>query len=231
MIQCTSSPTPLSSSESLSLVQGDPLGPDDSTQYRSIVGALQYLTLTMPDISFSINKVCQFLHAPTTSHWTAVKRILRYIKGNLKTGLTFRRSSSVLLSAFSDADWADRKSTGGFAVFFGPNLISWSARKQATVSRLSTEAEYKAVANATAELIWVEALLKELGVKLKQKPCFWCDNLGATYYQLTLFFMLGQSILRLTFTFFVKKLQTNSWTSGSFQPKISLQMASQRLSL
>ena len=167
------------------MVQGDPLGPDDSTQYRIIVGALQYLTLTRPDISFSVNKVCQFLHAPTTSHWTAVKRILRYIKGTLNIGLTFRRSSSTLLSAFSDADWAgcpdDRKSTGGFAMFFGPNLISWKARKQATVSRSSTEAEYKAVADATTEIIWVEELLRELGVKLKQRPCLWCDNLGATY--------------------------------------------------
>jgi histone deacetylase 1/2 len=185
MLQCTTAPTPLSSSETLSLVQGDPLGPEDSTQYRSIVGALQYLTLTRPDISFSVNKVCQFLHAPTTSHWSAVKRILRYIRGTLKVGLTFRRSSSLLLSAFSDADWAgcpdDRKSTGGFAVFVGPNLISWSARKQATVSRSSTEAEYKAIADATTELIWVEALLKELGIKLRQRPCLWCDNLGATY--------------------------------------------------
>jgi histone deacetylase 1/2 len=175
----------LSSSETLSLVQGDPLGPEDSTQYRSIVGALQYLTLTRPDISFSVNKVCQFLHAPTTSHWSAVKRILRYIRGTLKVGLTFRRSSSLLLSAFSDADWAgcpdDRKSTGGFAVFVGPNLISWSARKQATVSRSSTEVEYKAIADATTELIWVEALLKELGIRLRQRPCIWCDNLGATY--------------------------------------------------
>jgi histone deacetylase 1/2 len=185
MLQCTTAPTPLSSSETLSLVQGDPLGPEDSTQYRSIVGALQYLTLTRPDISFSVNKVCQFLHAPTTSHWSAVKRILRYIRGTLKVGLTFRRSSSLLLSAFSDADWAgcpdDRKSTGGFAVFVGPNLVSWSARKQATVSRSSTEAEYKAIADATTELIWVEALLKELGIRLRQRPCIWCDNLGATY--------------------------------------------------
>jgi histone deacetylase 1/2 len=185
MKDCTTTPTPLSSTEKLSLTDGSPLGANDITKYRSIVGALQYLTLTRPDISFSVNKVCQYLHAPTTAHWTAAKRILRYVQGTIHVGLTFQRSSSSLLSAFSDADWAgcldDRRSIGGFAIFLGPNLVSWSARKQATVSRSSTEAEYKSLANATTELIWVEAILKELGVSLKVKPCLWCDNLGANY--------------------------------------------------
>jgi histone deacetylase 1/2 len=151
---CKSAPTPLSSTEKLSITDGDPLGQEDSTRYRSIVGALQYLTLTRPDIAFSVNKVCQFLHAPTSVHWTAVKRIFRYLKDTASLGLTFTKSSSTLVSAFSDADWAgcldDRRSTGGFPVFFGSNLISWCAKKQVTVSRSSTEAEYKALTNATA---------------------------------------------------------------------------------
>jgi histone deacetylase 1/2 len=160
-----------------------------------------------------VNKVCQYLHAPTTAHWTAAKRILRYVKDTLKLGITFTQSSSTFLSAFSDADWAgcldDRRSTGGFAIFVGPNLVSWSARKQATVSRSSTEAEYKALANATAEMIWIEALLAELGVKLKEKPSLWCDNLGATYLSANPIFHARTKHIEIDFHFVRERVANN----------------------
>jgi hypothetical protein len=133
MSNCKPVAIPLSTSEKLSLHEGTPLGTSDATNYRSIVGALQYLTLTRPDIAFPVNKVCQFLHAPTTIYCAAVKRILRYIKHTTKLGLKIQKSESTLVSAFSYAYWTgsvdDRRSTGCFAVFLGSNLISWCARK------------------------------------------------------------------------------------------------------
>ena len=97
-----------------------------------------------------------------------MKRILRYVCGTIDFGLKIGKFNSMMAGALSDADWAccvdDRRSTGGFVVFLGGNLVSWTARKQATVSRSSIEAEYKALANATAEMMWVQKLLIELRI-------------------------------------------------------------------
>ncbi|KAJ0542271.1 putative RNA-directed DNA polymerase [Helianthus annuus] len=186
--------SPCTTSAMLSVGDSDPF--DDPVKYRQLVGALQYVTLTRPDITFAVNKVCQFMHSPTVNHWAAVKRILRYLLGTVDHTLLFSQSSTTVLhaytdaafnslSAFSDADWAgcpdDRRSTGGYAIYLGSNLVSWSARKQKTVSRSSTESEYKALADAVAELTWLETLLRELRVPIRSSPNLWCDNLGATY--------------------------------------------------
>jgi hypothetical protein len=106
MQNCKMVCTPLVAAEKLSACDGNPLSVDDATTYRSVVGALQYLTLTQPDIFFSVNKVCQFLHAPTSIHWSAVKQILCYLHGTRGLGVLFHNSSSLLLSVFSDVDWA-----------------------------------------------------------------------------------------------------------------------------
>ncbi|XP_019175783.1 PREDICTED: uncharacterized protein LOC109171107 [Ipomoea nil] len=101
----------------------------DPTQYRSLAGAHQYLTVTRPDLSYDVNLLCQHMHAPTTTDWASLKRVLQYVKGTLNLGLRISRSTSMDIHAYSDSDWAgdpnDRKSTNGFAVFLGSNLISW----------------------------------------------------------------------------------------------------------
>lgn len=174
-------PTPMTSNLKLSKDKDEPI--ENVTQYRSIVGGLQYATICRPDICFSVNKVCQYMQAPINEHWRAVKRILRYLRGTTHYVLRLESCKDIILQAYSDLDWAndvdDRRSTTGYCVYLGSNPISWCTKKQSTVSRSSTEAEYRAIANATVEITWTDALLGELGLELKQKSTIWVDNLSA----------------------------------------------------
>lgn len=154
---------------------------------RSIVGALQYITITRPELAYSVNRVCQFMQNPLESHWIAVKRILRYLNGTLDTGLVLKpcQSSSLCLQGYCDADWAsdidDRRSTSGYCVFPGQNLISWQSKKQHTVSRSSTEAEYRSLAQVVAEISWISSLLDKLKSPPSRIPIIWCDNLSTVH--------------------------------------------------
>ncbi|KAM2715182.1 hypothetical protein EV2_044820 [Malus domestica] len=106
----------------------------DPSSYRSIVGSLQYLTFTRPDIAFAVNTVCQHMHSPTEVHFGAVKRILRYLHGTMQHGIVYSSQSQMHLTAFSDSDWAvdlnTRRSVTGYIVFLGENPISWQSEKQ-----------------------------------------------------------------------------------------------------
>jgi hypothetical protein len=154
MTSCKPVDTPISTSKVTILP--DPLF-SDPTCFCQIIGALQYLTLTRPDICFTVNRVYQFMYAPTYSHWGAVKRIMRYLCSTTTYGFHITRSSSFALHGFTDADWAgsidDHKSTSGYLVFFGQTPISWKSSKQRIFAQSSTEAEYKALVDGTTEVI------------------------------------------------------------------------------
>ncbi|GKC61406.1 retrovirus-related pol polyprotein from transposon TNT 1-94 [Tanacetum coccineum] len=127
----------------------------------------------------------QFMHAPTQLHLQALKRELRYFKGTIHHGLFLNRKSAITLTAFSNSNWGGIKdngrSTTAYILYLGSNNISWRSARQKSVSRSSTKAEYKALANASAEMMWVQNLLHELGISLHETPTLFCDNTGATY--------------------------------------------------
>jgi histone deacetylase 1/2 len=142
----------------------------DPSQYRSTVGALQYATLTRPDITL-ITKFVNLWHIHLDHIGKLSKEFLRYLKGTVSHGLLLRPSPSsppFSLRAYSDVDWAtdqdDRRSTSGSCIYFGSNLISWGSKKQHLVARSSTEAEYRSMTNTTAELFWIQSLLQEMHV-------------------------------------------------------------------
>ncbi|KAJ0925237.1 putative RNA-directed DNA polymerase [Helianthus annuus] len=157
----------------------------DPALYRSLAGALQYLTFTRPDLSYAVQQVCLFMHEPRDPHFAFMKRNIRYLQGTIDYGIRILRSASSDLVAYSDADWGgcpdSRRSTSGYCVFLGDNLISWSAKRQPTVSRSSAEAEYRGVANAVTETTWIQNLMFELHNPLTRASVVFCDNVSAVY--------------------------------------------------
>ncbi|XP_041995661.1 uncharacterized mitochondrial protein AtMg00810-like [Salvia splendens] len=174
--------TPLSAGEVL-VREGSPFR--DPSLYRSLVGVLQYLTITRPDLSYAINLVSQFLQSPTDDHFQALKRIIWYVKGTIHFGLSFTRRTDSSVIGYSDADWArcidTRRSTYGYSIFLGRNIVSWSAKKQPTVARSSCESEYRAMANTAVEIIWLSNLLHELQSSPSSRPQLLCDNKSAIF--------------------------------------------------
>nr|XP_020167574.1 uncharacterized mitochondrial protein AtMg00810-like [Aegilops tauschii subsp. strangulata] len=183
MQNCKAVATPVDTKAKLSALEGSPA--PDGPFYRSIMGALQYLTLARLDLQYAVQQVCLHMHAPRDTHRSLVNRILRYIHDTMAFGLTLTASPSTDLVAYSDADWAGcpdtRRSTSGYCVYLGPSLISWSSKRQNTVSRSSAEAEYRAVANAVAECSWLQQLLQELHHDVSHATLVYCENVSVVY--------------------------------------------------
>ena len=212
MIDARPVSTPMSPTPKLSLNSGTPM--DNPSEYRAVLGSLQYLSFTKPDIAFPVNHLAQFMQRPTDLHWQAVKRILRYLTGTSAHGILFRPDTPLKLHAYSDADWPgdadDYCSRNAYIVYLGSNPISWSSKKQTGVARSSTEAEYRAVANAAAELLWVCSLFTELRILLPEMPVIYCDNVGATHLAANLVFHSKMKHIALDFHFIRHHVQSGA---------------------
>ncbi|KAK2996941.1 hypothetical protein RJ639_024875 [Escallonia herrerae] len=176
---------------STSMDQQHKLTPDtgsmcsDPGQYRRLVGRLLYLTITRPDNSYAVHVLSQFMHAPRQPHLDAALQVLRYLKGAPGQGILLPANSSLTLHAYCDADWAGcpstRRSTTGYIIFLGSSPISWRSKQQSVVSRSSAEAEYRAMATTSSEVIWLVRLLHDLHIPCTSPVSLFCDNQAAIH--------------------------------------------------
>ena len=157
----------------------------DVQTYQQAIGCLTYIsTATRPDIAAAVGALSQYMSKPSKDRWMGVKRILRYLKGTLKYGLQFSaQEEKPELFGYTDADWAGdvdtRRSTSGYVFQIGSGTVSWSSRKQQTVAKSSTEAEYVALSSATQEAVWLRRLMKDLGRQMDAPTTIYEDNQGA----------------------------------------------------
>ncbi|CAM8961061.1 unnamed protein product [Rhodiola kirilowii] len=181
--ECKPIRTPMESKHGLSLSSGPPL-PDPSI-YRRLVGRLIYLTITRPDLAFPVHVLSQYMQTPTEDHLRAAHRVLRYIKSAPSQGLLFSSSSSFDLAGYCDADWAScpltRRSVSGYCMMLGSSVLSWKTKKQAVVARSSAESEYRALAGACGEVLWLVRLLGDMRVHVSPPVPIHCDNQAAIH--------------------------------------------------
>lgn len=155
----------------------------DPHPYQRMMGKLIYLTITRPDIAYSVNILTQFMQHPTVAHMEAAVKLLRYLKSNPGQGILLASTSAPELKAYCDSDWAtcpmSRKSTTGFCVLLGESPISWKTKKQNVVARSTAEAEYRAMALTSCEITWLSTLLKDTGLQNLPPTLLHCDNQAA----------------------------------------------------
>ncbi|XP_059301811.1 uncharacterized mitochondrial protein AtMg00810-like [Lycium ferocissimum] len=155
----------------------------DPTLFQKLVGILNYLTITQLDISSAVQRVSQFMQAPYHLDLVVVRHIIRYVLGTSTRGLFFPSGSLIRLDAFSDSDWAGcpntRRSVTGWCMFLGDSLISWKSKKQARVSKSSTESEYRVMYAACSEIVWLRGRLAEIGFPQSNPTPLHADNTSA----------------------------------------------------
>lgn len=171
-------PTPMETKSYLQThIEGDTKLSD--TAYRQLVGSVMYLVLcTRPDISFSTGALSKFLSDLTDAHWTSAIRLLRFLQGTIDMKLLFSRSAGFDIVAYCDADWAssyDRKSTTGYLIYIGNNLVMWKSKKQSTIALSSTEAEFIAATETIREIIWVRNFTDSFRIEIN-RPNLYCDT-------------------------------------------------------
>jgi transposase InsO family protein len=181
MLDCKPIATPMDSNVRLHEDEGKNL--EDVTMYQSLVGSLIYLTLTRPDISYSVGVVSRYMSNPKKPHLDAVRHILRYVKGTINFGILYKRTENCQMVGYCDADYAGdygtRRSTTGYSFSLGSGAISWCSKRQPTVALSSTEAEYRSAAMAAQESTWLKQLLKDLHQPTEYQVRIFCDNLSS----------------------------------------------------